>query len=254
MTRAGVFTNSARGAKMYNMNDRNGLSLEQFLAAYDASKYPHPSLTVDIALFTLLERENALKLGVLLIRRGGHPYIGMPALPGGFVDMDEELHTAAARELMEETGVEGVTLRQFGTYGLVGRDPRTRVVTVGFFGMLPFGSPIPKAGDDAAEAEFYTVRITGRGGDAPGYDIWLGNSADVLACRILTATDDMGAHVVERVGHTLAGDHECVLTGALQALNSMPRPKAATLLTRNNPEYQRACRSCLDEALMGLAY
>lgn len=236
------------------MEDKSGLSLEQFLAAYDENKYPRPSVTVDIALFTLLERDNALKPGVLFIRRGGHPYIGMPALPGGFVEIDEELAAAAARELAEETGVSGVTLRQFGAYGLVGRDPRTRVITVGYFGLLPFGSPLPAAGDDAAEAEFYTVRITGRGGETPGYDIWLGNQEDVLACRILTESDDMGAHTVERIGHTLAGDHECVLTGALTALHAMPRQKAAALLTKNNPEYQRACRACLDEALMGLDF
>ena len=98
---------------MKQLRDKNGLTLEEFLAKYDPDKYRHPSVTVDMAVFTMLRTEGECDLAVLLIRRGNHPYLGTWALPGGFVEMEEELADAAARELQEETGVTGVPLRPF---------------------------------------------------------------------------------------------------------------------------------------------
>ena len=118
---------------MKQLRDKNGLTLDEFLAKYDPDKYRHPSVTVDMAVFTMLRTEGECDLAVLLIRRGNHPYLGTWALPGGFVEMEEELADAAARELQEETGVTGVPLRPFGMFGGVNRDPRTRVISAGFF-------------------------------------------------------------------------------------------------------------------------
>ncbi len=83
-------------------------------------KYKRPSVTVDVALFTY-EQD---RLQVLLIRRGNQPFAGEWALPGGFVDADEPLEKAAARELGEETGMTDVYLEQLATFGDPGRDPR----------------------------------------------------------------------------------------------------------------------------------
>ena len=58
-------------------------------------KYPRPALTVDIVAFSV---QNS-KLSVLLIERASDPYKGMWALPGGFVEIDENLEAAAEREL-----------------------------------------------------------------------------------------------------------------------------------------------------------
>ncbi|MCK5313520.1 MAG: NUDIX hydrolase, partial [Anaerolineales bacterium] len=91
-------------------------------------KYPRPALTVDVVAFTI----RANSLSVLLIQRAGEPYQGSWALPGGFVNIDEELETAASRELEEETGVKGAYLEQLFTYGQPQRDPRGRVVTVAY--------------------------------------------------------------------------------------------------------------------------
>ena len=76
----------------------------RYLAAYDPSKYKNPAVTADIALFG--REEEALFL--LLIRRGGYPYKGYFALPGGFIHISESVPAGAARELLEETGVQGV--------------------------------------------------------------------------------------------------------------------------------------------------
>ena len=73
------------------------------------------------------------------------------------MDIDEELETAAERELAEETGLVGVRLEQIHTAGRVGRDPRGRVITVVFMGIITEGQNKLKASDDAAEARWFDI-------------------------------------------------------------------------------------------------
>lgn len=115
--------------------------------------YPRPLVTVDVVIFTL--RENDLQ--VLLIQRKRPPFQGMWAVPGGFVGIDESLETAALRELQEETGVEDVYLEQLYTFGEPGRDPRGRVITVAYFALLSANAVQPRAGDDAAQARWWSI-------------------------------------------------------------------------------------------------
>jgi 8-oxo-dGTP diphosphatase len=110
------------------------------------------SVTVDIVIFTLREGD----LQVLLIKRKHPPYEGRWAIPGGFVEVDESLEDAAARELFEETHVEGLHIEQLYTFGEPRRDPRGRTVTVAYFALVP--APVAvQAGDDAADAEWKSV-------------------------------------------------------------------------------------------------
>lgn len=135
-----------------------------FLSAYKPHDYPHFAVTCDIAIFTL----RAGVFSVLLIERGNHPFKGCWALPGGFVG-NESIEEAAARELLEETGVEFFSghLEQLKTYGNPGRDPRMRVVSVAHVAFAP-SLPEPAAGDDAAAARWWPVEDLLVGGpDAP---------------------------------------------------------------------------------------
>ncbi|MBC8103360.1 MAG: NUDIX hydrolase [Cytophagales bacterium] len=128
---------------------------------YNADAFAKPSVTVDVAAFTAREG----KLCVLLVKRGVWPFAGAWALPGGFVRLDEDLDTAVQRELVEETGVAAAHyLEQLYTFGAVGRDPRTRVISVAYYALLPgpeSGLPLaasePEAGTDAAEARWWPV-------------------------------------------------------------------------------------------------
>lgn len=115
--------------------------------------YPRPALTVDIALL----RPGAGGPEVLLIRRGHVPFAGCWALPGGFVDEGEPLKAAACRELQEETGVTGVTLRQLAAFGDPGRDPRGWTVSVVFWTWLAEGEFAVQAGDDAAAVGWWPL-------------------------------------------------------------------------------------------------
>jgi 8-oxo-dGTP diphosphatase len=118
-------------------------------------KYPHPALTVDCVVFST---DNQDKLEILLIKRKNEPYQGMWALPGGFVEIDEELEQAASRELEEETGIKGVSLEQVYAFGAVDRDPRERNIAVAYMAIVN-KSKIKKvkAADDAADANWFAV-------------------------------------------------------------------------------------------------
>ena len=114
---------------------------------YDPGIYPPFAVTADTAVFT--RRDG--RLCVLLIERGTEPHRGRWALPGGFVDIDEDLGDAAVRELAEETGIDVADLRQLGAYGTPDRDPRMRVVSIVFWTFLDHLGE-PNGGDDAAHA------------------------------------------------------------------------------------------------------
>ncbi len=120
---------------------------------YDARKYDRPSVTVDVVMMSLRQRD----LQVLLVKRRSWPYEGMWAIPGGFVNMDESLETAAKRELQEETGVQDVYLEQLYTFGDPGRDPRTRVITVVYFALLDSARMQVRAASDAADVGWFSV-------------------------------------------------------------------------------------------------
>ncbi len=94
---------------------------------------------------------------VLLVRRRHCPYEGCWAIPGGFVRMDESLDDAARRELEDETGLRDVYLEQLYTFGAPARDPRTRVISVAYYALLPGDVEEPRVSDDAGEARWFAV-------------------------------------------------------------------------------------------------
>ena len=117
--------------------------------------YPRPSVTADVVAFTL----RADDLAVLLVRRRDEPFKGCWALPGGFVNENESLERAAARELHEETGltVSPSKLEQLGAFGDPGRDPRGHTITVAYVTYRATETSL-NPGDDAVEAEWVPLR------------------------------------------------------------------------------------------------
>ncbi len=115
--------------------------------------HPHPAVTADVVLFARDRR----RLKVLLIKRARDPYAGRWALPGGFLNSDEELEACARRELLEETGIRAGKLRQLHAFGQPDRDPRERVITVVYYGLSPGGPVEPRAASDARAARWHGV-------------------------------------------------------------------------------------------------
>lgn len=114
---------------------------------------PRPLVSVDLSIFTVLNGS----LCVLLVKRKFAPFKGKWALPGGFVMIDETLDDAAERELQEETGITNVYIEQLRTFGEVSRDPRTRVITVGYFALIDSTKAKLTPATDASDAQWFSV-------------------------------------------------------------------------------------------------
>jgi 8-oxo-dGTP diphosphatase len=104
-----------------------------YLGDYDPTRYDRPSVAVDVALLAI--RDGAL--WTLLVRRDEHPAKGDWALPGVFVGTAESLDAAAGRALSTKAGLSGVFIEQLYTFGDPGRDPRTRVISVAHYALVP---------------------------------------------------------------------------------------------------------------------
>jgi len=107
-------------------------SEKEFLEAYDPSAFERPSVTVDVALLSVVDGA----LFTLLLQRAEHPFKGKWSLPGGFVRPDESLDAAARRVLAEKGALEGVFLEQLYTFGDPRRDPRMRIITVAYYALV----------------------------------------------------------------------------------------------------------------------
>ena len=118
-------------------------------------EYPRPSLTVDCVIFGWDLHDAQIK--VLLIERAHAPYEGCWAFPGGFVDMDEPIETAARRELEEETGLVNLYMEQLFTFGGVERDPRGRVVSVAYYALVKASNYVVTAASDARQADWFAI-------------------------------------------------------------------------------------------------
>ena len=114
-------------------------------------KYEHMSVTTDCVVFTYEEG----KLKVLLVQRGGEPYKGMWAFPGGFLNMDENAEQGALRELREETGLKPSAIGQLGVFSDVDRDPRERTITIAWYALVKPSRVV--GGDDAAMAAWFPI-------------------------------------------------------------------------------------------------
>lgn len=116
--------------------------------------WPRPMVTVDAVVFAFFEE----RTNVLLVNRNIEPFKGKWALPGGFVEIDEELEDAVARELAEETGLTNVSLEQMRAFGKCGRDPRGRQITIVFTGIATNGLDNIRAGDDAGKTQWFDIK------------------------------------------------------------------------------------------------
>jgi 8-oxo-dGTP diphosphatase len=139
---------------------------DKFLDQYRPGAYARPSVTVDLVILTVVDKD----LQVLLVHRNEHPFKGRWALPGGFVrvsddrkDQGEDLDAAALRELEEETGLSQATcgrffLEQVHTFGKPGRDPRMRVISVAYYALVRSTLvPLVRAGGDVSQTRWFSV-------------------------------------------------------------------------------------------------
>ena len=146
--------------------NRQGKTLEEFISVYDPKKYDCPSNTVDMVVLKSSGpyKDPSQPLKVLMVKRSNHPSIGWWALPGGFVNLKEDIDHAAFRELEEETGVRDLPMVQLKTWGAWDRDPRWRVITTAYLALVEGELPV-RAGDDAADALWFDLDLTETGSE-----------------------------------------------------------------------------------------
>ncbi len=118
-----------------------------------SANYHYPAITADT--FVFCEHDNTLHF--LLIKRKNPPFQGCWAVPGGFMEEEEPIAECAARELDEETGLRNIRLTEFAVFSTPGRDPRGRVITIGFISVLSGTPPAVTGGDDAAQAKWFAT-------------------------------------------------------------------------------------------------
>ena len=243
-------------SSFYGTGEKNekGQTLEEFLKEYDPYQYKNPCATTDMVLFSYAgEKPDTDALKVLLVCRKNHPSIGYWALPGGFVELYENLEdtarreldtrVCAARELEEETGVKGLPVEQFACYGDYQRDPRARVITTAYFSLVNEKEVRVKAGDDAADAAWFTVKLKkGESKDITtdaavirreDFSLELENEDRGLKIRAVICKEERQGLVRERKykvkeGGMVAVDHAAILTQALEVIQQRIRKNSCT--------------------------
>ncbi len=223
------------------IRDKNGLTEKEFLAQYRPGDYERPSVATDMVIFTAENREEnnyrrlpQKVLRLLLIKRGGHPYLGSWALPGGFVNPSETTEQAAKRELLEETGVKNIYLEQLYTFSEPKRDPRMWVMSCSYMALIDSTQVEVKAGDDARSAEWFDVLLETESESITETDSGYVSTTDYL----LTLTNtEIGETITAKVRRTktrtatgveseyqiaacdgLAFDHAKIITFAIERL------------------------------------
>ena len=215
-------------SRFYGTGERNkaGQTLEEYLDGYDPRQFDLPSNTTDIIVVRCEEELKSWEqqMEVLLIKRGNHPGIGFWATPGGFVEMRENMDEGAARELEEETGIQGLPLVQMATWGDYDRDPRWRVITTSYLALVE-GDLAVQAGDDAADALWFTVSLKQESNDTENrIEVWnlnLVNEERMIRVGAKVELIHSGHKLLDKKQYRivennfLAADHGCLITQAL---------------------------------------
>lgn len=197
---------------------------QQFLQNYSQAHYERPSITTDIAAFSLRTQKGSayrsspeLKLCVLLIRRGLHPFKDHWALPGGFLQPGETIDDCAFRELKEETNLSPVSMLWVDSFSQPGRDPRGWIISHAYASVISEENAKIIGSSDAADAKWFEVRLLPESDDQYRLELRHG---DILLTALLrassSATQRTRFAILENDG--LAFDHAAILASALDVL------------------------------------
>jgi len=185
---------------------------EEFIRNYDENDYKRPSVTNDIIILTTadMEEDNLRKvpkrgMQVILIKRDDYPYIDKWALPGGFVGIEESLEAGAKRKLKEKTGIDNVYTEQLYTFGDVGRDKRTRVISVGNIALVEKNSIRLKEVDLQKESRWFWIDKTLISSEK--YEEYIENK-HLLSLKSIDETIVMNYEVTEKIGRDIFRNKE----------------------------------------------
>ena len=199
-------------------------SEEEFLKDYDPSKFDRLSLTTDILIFSVSNgiQENYRKLNqkyfsVLLVKRDTYPFKDKWCLPGGFVQIDEDIEDAAVRILDSEANIKDIYLEQLYTYGNPKRDPRMRVISTSYMALID-KNKLPNT--VSKNASWFNVMVLE---DNKYIDVTLDNGKEIIKFKIKKilkekTTNKYGYEIVEN--DKLAFDHALVIMNGIERLKN----------------------------------
>ena len=197
---------------------------KEFLSAYRLEDYERPSVTADVAAFMIRAGEQTSyrknpenRLQLLLIKRGGHPFKGMWALPGGFLQPDETIEECALRETFEETNVQPVSIMPVGVFSQPKRDPRGWIISHAFVSVISAESVEQAGCDDADDAQWFDVAFSEA---EDGRFLLTLTYADTALHAVLEKVSTRFGRTFFRIADSggLAFDHAAIIATALTAL------------------------------------
>ncbi|SDB47041.1 NUDIX domain-containing protein [Ruminococcaceae bacterium FB2012] len=201
-------------------------SEKEFLENYNLSDYERPSVTADVCAFMIrsedktdYRRNPESKLQLLLIKRGGHPYKDMWALPGGFLQKDETIEECALREIKEETNVLPVSIMPVGIFSKPERDPRGWIISSAYVSIISEEAVKQVGMDDASDAQWFSVSFDRD--DEGVYHLILTFDNTVLEALLSEEKTSFGRTRFKILDSGyLAFDHAAIIAAALTALRN----------------------------------
>ena len=202
---------------------------KEFLKSYSLEKYDRPSVTADVAAFMIssqsrqsYRRDPENKLMLLLIKRGGHPFKDMWALPGGFLQRNETIEQCALREIREETNVEPVSLMPVGVFSKPGRDPRGWIISHAYVSVISEEAVRQVGMDDASDAQWFSVSF--EQSEDGLYRLALSYEGTELDAVLSEEKSGFGRTAFRIIDSgSLAFDHAAIIAQALTALRAAAR-------------------------------
>lgn len=196
---------------------------KEFLASYSLDNYFRPSVTSDVVAFAIgsydkgnYRKESDTILQLLLIKRGAHPFKDYWALPGGFLREDESVEECAWREIIEETGIKPISMKNIGVFSSCDRDPRGRIISNAFTSIILDESRDVTGGYDAEDADWFNVSFEIV---EDLYYLRLSNNSTELSAVLKLIRNEFGIHrfeIIESKG--VAFDHAAIIGTALTSL------------------------------------
>ncbi|MBR6690489.1 MAG: NUDIX hydrolase [Bacilli bacterium] len=198
---------------------------EEFLKDYDSSKYKKLSMTTDILIVSVSNEEvdnyrktDKKKMSILLVKRDNYPFKDKWCLPGGFIDIDEDLDESPKRILKKETNVDNIYLEQLYTFGSIKRDPRMRVVSTSYIALIDKNRLINNLSNNASwfDITFYEEKNN-------IVDIVLDNGNTTISFKLEKVlreqtTDRYSFKILEN--NYLAFDHPLVILAGIERLKN----------------------------------
>ena len=199
-------------------------SEEEFLKAYDSSKFEKLSMTTDVVIFSVSNKEQSnyrkldhKVLSVLLVKRNNYPFKDKWCIPGGFLRMDETLDESALRILKDETGLHDIYLEQLYTFSEINRDPRLRVVSTAYMTLIDKNRLEEKILDNASWIDI-DLKTT-----EDEYIVTLDNGEEQIHFTVKKTLRELTTDrysFEETSNDLLAFDHSVVIISALERLKN----------------------------------